>query len=184
MPHPRLTPATPRTAPSKKRLHRPSLTPTAPRHAFWQVAVSLLDKLPSVIDAGITAVRNGELDQQLAEVTKQATAPKRKKAGGRQIELFGISQMRTDVDLRHRADTQATFQQAERSFVLPRGLRYAIIHAGGTSRVVVTFIDGISERDGANASKHAQQFGQCQTCRMSPSSLYSVLTGAISSSPQ
>ena len=37
-----------------------------------------LDKQPSVIDTLITAVRNGELDQQLAEAGKQATAPKPK----------------------------------------------------------------------------------------------------------
>jgi hypothetical protein len=43
------------------------------------IAVPSLDKLPSVIETVITAVRNGELDQQLAEATKQATAPKRKK---------------------------------------------------------------------------------------------------------
>jgi hypothetical protein len=31
--------------------------------------VPSLDKLPSVIDTVITAVRNGELDQQLAEAS-------------------------------------------------------------------------------------------------------------------
>jgi hypothetical protein len=33
-----------------------------------------LDKLPSVIDTLITAIRNGELDQQLAEASKPAKA--------------------------------------------------------------------------------------------------------------
>jgi hypothetical protein len=42
------------------------------------IAVQSLDKLPSVIDTVIAAVRNGELDQQLAEASKQATAPKPK----------------------------------------------------------------------------------------------------------
>jgi hypothetical protein len=42
------------------------------------IAVSSLDKLPSIIDTLITAVRNGELDQQLAEASKHATVPKRK----------------------------------------------------------------------------------------------------------
>jgi hypothetical protein len=42
------------------------------------IAVPSLDKLPSVIDTLITAVRNGELDEMLAP-TKQ-TAPKSKAA--------------------------------------------------------------------------------------------------------
>ena len=42
------------------------------------IAVPSLDKLPSVIDTLITAVRNGELDEHLAQ-TKQ-TAPKSKAA--------------------------------------------------------------------------------------------------------
>ena len=46
------------------------------------IVVPSLDKLPSVIDTVITAVRNGELDQQLAEASKQATPrkPKGKRA--------------------------------------------------------------------------------------------------------
>jgi hypothetical protein len=46
------------------------------------IIVPSLDKLPSVIDTVITAVRNGELDQQLAEASKQATPrkPKGKRA--------------------------------------------------------------------------------------------------------
>ena len=41
-----------------------------------------LDKLPSVIDTVFTAVRNGELDQQLAEASNQASPrkPKGKRA--------------------------------------------------------------------------------------------------------
>jgi hypothetical protein len=41
------------------------------------IAVPSLDKLPSVIDTLITAVRNGELDEQLAISGKQATAKRR-----------------------------------------------------------------------------------------------------------
>lgn len=44
------------------------------------IAVPSLDKLPGVIDTLITAVRNGELDQQLAEASKQATPKKSRKA--------------------------------------------------------------------------------------------------------
>jgi hypothetical protein len=44
------------------------------------IAVPSLDKLPSVIDTLIAAVRNGELDQQLAEASKQATPKKSRKA--------------------------------------------------------------------------------------------------------
>ena len=43
-------------------------------------AVASLDKLPAVIDTLIAAVRNGELDGQLAEASKQATPKKPKKA--------------------------------------------------------------------------------------------------------
>ena len=39
------------------------------------IAVPSLDKLPSIIDTLITAVRNGELDEQLAQAVKQATIP-------------------------------------------------------------------------------------------------------------
>ena len=42
------------------------------------IAVPSLDKLPSIIDTLITAVRNGELDEQLAQATKQATPPRPK----------------------------------------------------------------------------------------------------------
>src|ERR1017187_4583790 len=35
------------------------------------IAVSALDKLPSVIDTLITAIRAGELDQQLAQTSRQ-----------------------------------------------------------------------------------------------------------------
>jgi len=44
------------------------------------IAVPSLDKLPSVIDTLITAVRNGELDEQLAQAAKQATPKKPRKA--------------------------------------------------------------------------------------------------------
>jgi hypothetical protein len=44
------------------------------------IAVASLDKLPAVIDTLITAVRNGELDEQLAQAAKQATPKKRKAA--------------------------------------------------------------------------------------------------------
>jgi len=43
------------------------------------IAVPSLDKLPSTIDTGFTAVRNGELDQQLADASKQS-APRNKRA--------------------------------------------------------------------------------------------------------
>jgi hypothetical protein len=44
------------------------------------IAVPSLDKIPSVIDTLITAVRNGELDEQLAQAKKPPAAPKSKKA--------------------------------------------------------------------------------------------------------
>ena len=40
------------------------------------IIVPSLDNLPSVIDTVITAVRNGELDQQLAEASKQTNPRK------------------------------------------------------------------------------------------------------------
>jgi hypothetical protein len=43
------------------------------------IAVAALDKLPSVIDTLITAVRNGELDEALAHAAKQATPKKPRK---------------------------------------------------------------------------------------------------------
>ena len=43
------------------------------------IAVPSLDKLPSVIDTVITAVRDGELDQQLAHANNQS-APRNKRA--------------------------------------------------------------------------------------------------------
>ena len=43
------------------------------------IAVSSLDKLSSIIDTVIAAVRNGELDAQLAQVSDQAKPPKRKR---------------------------------------------------------------------------------------------------------
>ena len=44
------------------------------------IAVASLDRLPSVIDTLITAVRNGELDEQLAQAAKLATPKKFRKA--------------------------------------------------------------------------------------------------------
>jgi hypothetical protein len=44
------------------------------------IAVPSLDKLPGVIDTLIAAVRNGELDQQLAEASNQGTPKKSRKA--------------------------------------------------------------------------------------------------------
>jgi hypothetical protein len=42
------------------------------------IAVPSLEKLPSVIDTLISAVRNGELDEQLAQASSQARPPKSK----------------------------------------------------------------------------------------------------------
>jgi len=39
------------------------------------IAVSSLDKLPSIIDTLIAAVRNGELDEQLAQASAQVKTP-------------------------------------------------------------------------------------------------------------
>jgi hypothetical protein len=44
------------------------------------IAVQSLDKLPSVIDILITAIRNGELDEQFAQASKQSTPRKPKRA--------------------------------------------------------------------------------------------------------
>src|ERR1700730_2134334 len=44
------------------------------------IAVSSLDKIPIIINVLITAVRNGELDDQLAQAKKPATAAKSRKA--------------------------------------------------------------------------------------------------------
>jgi hypothetical protein len=44
------------------------------------IAVPSLDKLPSVIDTLITAVRNGELDEHLVQGSKVGTAKKSKAA--------------------------------------------------------------------------------------------------------
>jgi len=42
------------------------------------IVVPSLERLPSVIDTLIAAVRNGELDEQLAQAAKQARPPKAK----------------------------------------------------------------------------------------------------------
>jgi hypothetical protein len=44
------------------------------------IAVPSLDKIPTVIDTLVAAVRNGELDEQLAQAAKQATPRKPRKA--------------------------------------------------------------------------------------------------------
>ena len=44
------------------------------------IAVPSFDKLPSIIDTVIAAVRNGELDAQLAQASAQAKPSKRKRA--------------------------------------------------------------------------------------------------------
>src|SRR6476661_6387943 len=44
------------------------------------IAVPSLDKIPSVIDTLIAAVRNGELDEQLAQASKAAAARKARRA--------------------------------------------------------------------------------------------------------
>ena len=44
------------------------------------IAVPTLEKLPALIDTLITAVRNGELDEQLAAAAKSAQVRKTKKA--------------------------------------------------------------------------------------------------------
>ena len=43
------------------------------------IAVPSLEKLPTIIDTLITAVRNGELDEQLAQASAQARTPKSKR---------------------------------------------------------------------------------------------------------
>jgi hypothetical protein len=48
------------------------------------IAVPSLDKLPSVIETLIAAVRNGELDEQLAQASAQVKTPKSKGKGAAQ----------------------------------------------------------------------------------------------------
>lgn len=43
------------------------------------IAVASVEKLPTVIDTVIAAVRNGELDEQLAQASAQSTPPKSKR---------------------------------------------------------------------------------------------------------
>jgi hypothetical protein len=43
------------------------------------IAVPSIERLPSIIDTLITAVRNGELDEQLAQASAQARPPKGKR---------------------------------------------------------------------------------------------------------
>jgi hypothetical protein len=49
------------------------------------IAVSSLDKIPLVIDILITAVRNGELDDQLAQGKKPPTAARSANAGDKSV---------------------------------------------------------------------------------------------------
>ena len=49
------------------------------------IAVSSLDKIPLVIDILITAVRNGELDDQLAQGKTPPTAARSAKVGDNSI---------------------------------------------------------------------------------------------------
>ena len=49
------------------------------------IAVPSLDKMPLVIDILITAVRNGELDDQLAQAKKPPTAARSANAGDKSI---------------------------------------------------------------------------------------------------
>src|SRR6516164_1582193 len=58
------------------------------------IAVSSLDKLPLVIDILITAVRNGELDPQLAQPKKPETVPKDLKTVN---DLMALIKIMTDV---------------------------------------------------------------------------------------
>ena len=44
------------------------------------ISVASIDKLPFVIDTLITAVRNGELDEQMAQASKQRAIPRSRKA--------------------------------------------------------------------------------------------------------
>jgi hypothetical protein len=44
------------------------------------IVVPSKDRLPSLIDTLITAVRSGELDDQLAQANRQKAPPKRKAA--------------------------------------------------------------------------------------------------------
>ena len=60
-------------------LVRSGLKPIEFEKGKMAIAVPSLDKLSSVIDMLISAIRNGELDQQLAQTSKQA-APKSKAA--------------------------------------------------------------------------------------------------------
>lgn len=59
---------------------RSGVTPIEFDKGKTAIAVSSLDKLPSVIDTVIAAVRAGELDDQLAQASKQPTTKKTKKA--------------------------------------------------------------------------------------------------------
>ena len=53
------------------------------------IAVQSLDKLPSVIDTLITAVRNGELDQQFADASAQTKSIEVKREACGVMEVMG-----------------------------------------------------------------------------------------------
>ena len=59
---------------------RSGVTPIEFDKGKTAIAVPSLDKMPTVIDTVITAVRAGELDEQLAHASKQASTKKTKKA--------------------------------------------------------------------------------------------------------
>jgi hypothetical protein len=49
---------------------------SCPRLPETEVTVPSLDKIPAVIDTLVTPVRNGELDEQLAQAKKPPVGPK------------------------------------------------------------------------------------------------------------
>ncbi len=59
---------------------RSGVTPIEFEKGKTAISVSSLDKMAGVIDTLIAAVRVGELDEQLAHASKQATTKKTKKA--------------------------------------------------------------------------------------------------------
>ena len=61
-------------------LFRSGLKPIEFEKGKPAIAVSSLDKLPSVIDTLITAVRNGELDQQFSEASADEVIEVKRKA--------------------------------------------------------------------------------------------------------
>ena len=82
------------------------------------IAVPSVDKVPLVIDILITAVRNGELDQQLAQAKKPETVPKDLKTVN---DLMALIKTMTDAprielkenQLREREGQQQKSEQRE-----------------------------------------------------------------------